>query len=218
MSFTDSVCPLCRGTDVHQYHEDSTRRYLQCPHCFLVFVPPQYHLPVDEEKAVYDLHQNKSDQDGYRRFLSRLATPLLQKLGAEKNRGLDFGCGPGPVLARMLEEHGHTVDLYDPIYFNKTDLLTQTYDFVCATEVVEHFRNPAGGFNKLFSLVDSGWLAIMTKRVRNSEAFRNWHYIRDPTHICFYSKETFVYLASLYNVSIEFQGDDIVFLGKNIGG
>ena len=52
---------------------------------------------------------------GYRRFLSKLADPLMARL-APGARGLDYGCGPGPALAAMLREAGHEVALYDPFF------------------------------------------------------------------------------------------------------
>jgi len=41
----------------------------------------------------------------YRRFLARLAEPLIAHL-PKGARGLDFGCGPGPTLSLMLREAG----------------------------------------------------------------------------------------------------------------
>jgi hypothetical protein len=46
---------------------------------------------------------------GYRRFLSQLADPLLQRLACSTMsttttttyRGLDYGCGPGPALVGL---------------------------------------------------------------------------------------------------------------------
>ncbi|MGB2360319.1 MAG: methyltransferase, partial [Porticoccaceae bacterium] len=58
------------------------------------------------EKAIYDQHQNSPDDLQYRRFLSRLTEPLLERLGP-CSRGLDFGCGPGPTLSVMMAEQGH---------------------------------------------------------------------------------------------------------------
>ena len=80
----------------------------------LVYVPSRYWLTQEDEKAVYDLHQNDPDDRGYRKFLSRLSAPLLQKLPPNQ-WGLDFGCGPGPALPDLLKAGGHRVDLYDPL-------------------------------------------------------------------------------------------------------
>ncbi|MCP4338456.1 MAG: class I SAM-dependent methyltransferase, partial [Desulfobulbaceae bacterium] len=154
---------------------------------------------------------------GYRQFLSRLSTPLLEKLEkpAGKKRGLDFGCGPGPTLSTLFEEQGYQMDLYDPFYYNDPEVFEKKYDFICATEVVEHLADPDREFAALFSMLkQGGWLGIMTKLVIDRHAFTNWHYIRDMTHICFYSKSTFNYLAERFKAELCFVAQDVILLGK----
>ena len=212
--YSDSRCPLCGANDPVLYFEDKNRIYLSCPDCFLVFVPDAYFLTKEAEKHEYDLHSNDPSDPGYRRFLSRLSNPMLERLSPGQI-GLDFGCGPGPALHLLFKEHGHTMDLFDPFYRNDTDLLSDTYDFITVTEVVEHLHQPARGFEKLFSLMRcGGWLGIMTKLVRDKASFSNWHYIRDLTHVCFYSRTTFSYIAGKYNASLEFVGDDVMLMQK----
>lgn len=181
----------------------------------LVFVQKQFWLGSSAEKAIYDLHENNAQDLGYRKFLSRLSIPLLNKLSLNQ-KGLDFGCGPGPALSFMLEEEGQNVDNYDPIYFNNQTLLDNQYDFICATEVVEHLKYPSFEFDRLFSMLKpGGWLGIMTKLVISKEAFSHWHYIQDMTHISFFSQDTFKYLATRFNAGISFIGKDVVLLQKS---
>lgn len=207
-------CSLCGCKKTAAYHEDPLRTYLQCSHCMLVFVPSQYWLSSKQEKAEYDLHQNSAEDQGYRHFLSRLSTPLLKRL-TQKKYGLDFGCGPGPALSVVLEEHGKQVDLYDPFYFNDSTILHKCYDFICATEVVEHLQNPGKTFDQLFSMIyPDGWLALMTKLVKDRTAFSQWHYTRDLTHVCFYSAETFEYISRQYHASIEIINNDVILINK----
>jgi 2-polyprenyl-3-methyl-5-hydroxy-6-metoxy-1,4-benzoquinol methylase len=207
-------CPLCGNGGVKYYVEDITREYLRCIVCELVFVPEQYWLSAKEERATYDLHENDLHDQNYRKFLSRLMTPLLEKLKPDQ-KGLDFGCGPGPALAMMLEEGGHQVDLYDPFYYNDTSVFDKKYDFICTTEVVEHLRDPKRDFSALFKMLKpGGWLAIMTKLVTDKDAFRKWHYIRDLTHICFYGQRTFKFLAHQFAATIEFVADDVILLNR----
>ncbi len=191
------------------------RDYLHCADCALVFVPAQFHLDAAAEKAVYDLHHNDPADAGYRRFLSRLTQPLLQRLPPQ-SRGLDFGCGPGPALAQMLSESGHSVALYDKFYFPDATVLQGEYDFVCATEVLEHLADPRAVLQQLFGILRSGgWLAIMTKRVRDQAAFARWHYINDPTHIIFFSDATFQWIGNHWNARVEVLGADVVLLQKS---
>jgi len=180
----------------------------------MVFVPERYWLTLDEEKATYDLHENNSEDQGYRQFLSRLSVPLLTKLKANRT-GLDFGCGPGPTLSTLFEEQGHAMDLYDPFYYHDLSVFEKTYDFICATEVVEHLRNPAKDWAVLFNLLKpGGWLGIMTKQVIDKQAFRTWHYIRDLTHVCFYNESAFSYVAQHFHVDVQFVAKDVILFNK----
>lgn len=209
-------CPLCKDDVIETYFEDAQRVYLGCDHCGLVFVPESCWLRPEDEKAVYDLHQNDPRDEGYRTFLSRLTTPMLERL-APHQRGLDFGCGPGPALPAVMAAGGHQVERYDPYYFNDPAVLKAQYDFICATEVVEHLRHPDATFTRLFNLLKpGGGLGIMTKLVVDKQAFRQWHYIRDPTHICFYRRRTFSYIARRFHATLELVDQDAILLTKQL--
>ncbi len=205
-----TYCPLCLGIDTLAFHQDKNRDYFRCNTCLLVFVPKHQHLDLHQEKAIYDLHENHADNDGYRQFLSRLATPLLARL-QPRSAGLDYGSGPGPLLAEMLTQASHKLDLYDPFYADDPRYLQNRYDFICCTEVVEHFRRPGLEFQRLFSLLKpEGSLGLMTKLVRDADAFGKWHYIQDQTHISFFSITTFRWLAAVYHAEVEFIGQDVI--------
>ncbi len=207
-------CSLCAAPDVVDYWRDRRRSYRQCTRCRLVFVPPEHHLAPSAERAEYDLHQNNPDDPGYRRFLSRLAEPLLERL-AENARGLDFGCGPGPALAGMLQEAGHEVSLFDVFYAPDPAVFQRQYDFVTATEVVEHLARPGEELARLWSLLrPGGWLGVMTKLVRDRDAFAGWHYKNDPTHISFFSIATWRWWAAPVDAALTFLGDDVMLLQK----
>jgi len=207
-------CPLCGNGDSVSFFVDKFRGYRRCSGCELVFVPRRYWLDTIAEKAAYDLHENSAEDPGYRRFLSRLSTPLLEKLETGQT-GLDFGCGPGPALPALLSEHGLRVDLYDPLYYNEPAVFSKPYDFICATEVVEHLRDPGKEFSSLFRMLKpGGWLGIMTKLVIDQEAFSQWHYIRDLTHICFYSRSTFTTIARRFHAGLDFVAPDVILMNK----
>ncbi len=207
-------CPLCGGNDTTEFLKDRQRTYWQCLCCKLVFVPEHYWLSAEDEKATYDLHENDVKDQGYRQFLSRISKPLIEKIGP-KQKGLDFGCGPGPALADMFAEHGHKMDIYDPFYHNDTSVFQKEYNFICATEVVEHLHNPNKEFTTLFNMLKrGGWLGIMTKLVIDEHAFRNWHYIRDMTHICFYCRSTFEYIAERFDTELNFVANDVILFKK----
>lgn len=209
-----TICPLCNNRDNKFYYRDIRREYWQCNNCALVFVLPEFYLKVDDEKYEYDLHENTENDDGYRNFLSRAAEPLLQRL-KPASTGLDFGCGPAPVLAGMLRQAGHAVFLYDIFYARDESVWTRAFDFITATEVFEHLHFPRSELSRLWHhLRPGGYLEIMTKLVLDAEAFARWHYKNDQTHVCFFSRATFVWLAAHYCVDLEFVGKDIILLRK----
>ena len=211
---TNPGCPLCSRRATAPFHQDRRRSYWRCRICRLVFVPPSNHLSRKAEKAAYDRHQNRPDDPAYRQFLNRLFKPLQARL-APGSQGLDFGSGPGPVLAAMLTEVGHAVNLYDPFYAPTRSVLNAPYDFITATEVVEHLRQPGPELDRLYRLLKpDGILGIMTKRVINREKFARWHYIRDPTHINFFSRATFQWLASRWNARLDFYERDVCLITR----
>ena len=210
----NAPCPLCQCDDTLPYHRDKVRDYRVCERCCLVYVPVHQHISTEDEKAQYDFHENAPENDGYRRFLSRLATPILERLEAPQ-KGLDFGSGPGPTLSKLFEEAGHSVALFDIFYANDPSVFNETYDFITASEVVEHLSDPDRELERLWSCLRSGGLfGIMTKRVMDKAAFETWHYKNDPTHISFFSEETFRWLGGKWNADPEFISDDVVLFRK----
>jgi SAM-dependent methyltransferase len=207
-------CLFCDNLSTTAFAHLGERRYFRCPQCQLVFLDPQQRLDSAGEKAHYDLHENDPDDPNYRAFLRRLSNPLVEKLH-RGSYGLDYGCGPGPALAPMLSERGFVMDIYDPLYFNDESLLENQYDFITCTEVVEHFHSPREEFARFDSLLrPGGWLAIMTSWLTEDIDFSRWHYPRDPTHVCFYSQETFLFWARQHNWHIEMPDDNVVLLQK----
>ncbi|MBE9157741.1 class I SAM-dependent methyltransferase [Nodosilinea sp. LEGE 06152] len=190
------------------------RAYYRCDRCKLIFVPPGHFLSPQAEKAEYDLHQNHSQDLGYRRFLSRLTNPLIDCLQPQ-SQGLDFGSGPGPTLSVMLEDAGHRVALYDLFYADNAAVFDRQYDFITATEVVEHLRQPRLELERLWRcLRPGGVLGLMTKLSRDDAAFAGWHYKSDRTHICFFSRQTFEWLAARWQANLTILGQDVILLRK----
>lgn len=188
--------------------------YWRCGGCALRFLDPGQLPDREVERAHYRHHENDPEDPGYRRFLWRLAEPLLQRLGVGR-RGLDYGCGPGPALAMMLREAGHEMALYDPLFRPDPAPLEKTYDFVTCSEVAEHFHEPACEFERFDRLLrPGGWLAVMTCFQDDDAAFARWHYRRDPTHVVFYRAETFRKLAALRGWSCEIPVKDVVLMRK----
>jgi 2-polyprenyl-3-methyl-5-hydroxy-6-metoxy-1,4-benzoquinol methylase len=115
----------------------------------------------------------------------------------------------------MFAEAGYPTAIYDPIYAPNADVWQTTYDFITASEVAEHLYKPMIELQRLWDVLKpGGWLGIMTKRVINEQAFARWHYKNDPTHVCFFSEPTFVWLASHWHAELEIVGADVVLFRK----
>ncbi len=209
------TCPLCQTEDGEAYFEDSRRRYFQCRTCSLVFVPPVYYLSGEAEKRRYDQHQNSPDDARYRQFLDRLFMPLQTQL-RPGSRGLDFGSGPGPTLSKMFQEAGHSMAIYDPYYARNESVWEQQFDFITASEVVEHLHQPRTELDRLWArLTPSGTLGIMTMLVPAPEGFATWHYKNDMTHVSFFSRNTFGWLGDRWGSKPKFFDNNVVLFGKD---
>lgn len=207
-------CPLCGSNHIESYFSNKDSKYLICSECELVFSPDEFHLNETEEKSRYDLHRNNPKDERYRKFLSKIFNPVLRCL-SPGDVGLDFGSGPGPTLSLMFSEQGYKVDLFDKFYANNESIFNNKYNFITSSEVVEHLGNPGVELNRLFNMLDNGGvLAIMTQMLSSDINFSSWHYKDDPTHICFFSKNTMKYLAKSWQVDVSFYGGDVVLFFK----
>ena len=211
-----AACPLCNTNQKLAFLSDAEREYYRCSCCDLIFVPREYHLSEIDQRARYDSHNNDPGDLRYRNFFKQLLVPLLAILPSN-SYGLDFGSGPGPTLSLMLEEWGHNVDLYDKFYAQNDAVFQNRYDFITATEVVEHLPNPLKDLEALVKILQKGGiLAIMTEIVSPQLDFTNWYYKNDPSHVCFYSEKTFLYLANLLGLEIVTLSERVIILRKSL--
>lgn len=191
-------CPLCT-TDVKKIVEAGSRRLHECRHCRLVFAEPAARLTPHELRKRYLLHENTIENKGYCDFLDqviRLAKPHL----TPGSQGLDFGCGPGPTLSKLIRADGFVMTDYDPIFFDRP--LIPPYDFIFSTECFEHFEEPKKDITHVTSLLrEGGVLALMTELWDNSKDFKKWPYAADLTHVSFYSRETMTYISQTFDLA-----------------
>ena len=197
LSMSNLRCPLCLGEKLTlKFNKDDHKNYWDCGYCFLIFLDPDHYLSPEKEKAHYETHNNDIEDVRYQKFVSPLVNYVQENIppGA---MGLDFGSGSGPVLYAMLSKAGYQMKKFDPYFCNDLSALTYRYDFIVTSEVVEHFYSPGDEFNKLkYLLKKGGALTLMTEIYHDGIEFSGWYYHRDPTHVCFYRKETFEWIAS----------------------
>lgn len=206
------LCPLCGETNNTIFCEDKNRAYYRCSQCHLITADPNSWPSPQVEQEIYSKHNNDPNDLGYRRFLSRVFNPLEKRLPFRAH-GLDFGSGPGPTLSLMFSEAGFSMEIYDLYYANNPEVLTGSYDFITSTEVFEHLYHPKEELERLLNLLKPGGvLGVMTKLAGDLAAFSNWHYKLDPTHVSFYSAQTFEWIARKYSLQLELIGSDVILL------
>ena len=205
-------CPLCAAMDVAAFFANAGRRYFRCAVCDLVFIHPENRPPPREELNRYLAHENSRENTGYVAFLRRLVQPVCARapVGA---RGLDVGCGPVPVLSELLTTSGRPTQHYDPLFHADRELLLHRYDFVTCCEVVEHAHDPATLFAQLVELLrPGGTLGVMTSLHDDSTDFAAWWYVRDVTHVSFFSARSMRWVGAHFGLSVQLLGNVALFL------
>jgi 2-polyprenyl-3-methyl-5-hydroxy-6-metoxy-1,4-benzoquinol methylase len=164
----------------------------------------KFYLKAEDEKKHYDNHDNNLESLGYVKIFENLIEEFVTPNAKDIKTVLDFGCGEGEVLPILLERVGFSCDVFDLFYFPKKVYKDKKYDLIVSTEVIEHLANPLGTIKELLShLNKNGYLLLMTYfHPSNDEKFLNWFYIKDMTHIGFFTLKTFEYLASEFKLEI----------------
>lgn len=214
-------CPLCQSPETHAVFEKNDarlgrREYVQCPACKLIHLLPQYLLSHEDEKKRYDLHTNSPDERGYVEFLNQLVEPLCGFVPPGSS-GMDFGCGPGPTVSVLMKERGYQVADYDPIYFPDNHCLSRTFDFITVTEVIEHFYDPHREMLRLDRMLrPGGHIGLMTYVYTDVPQFSAGWYHNEPTHVCFYHRETFEWIARWLGWKIEYLTGRVMIFRKGL--
>jgi len=126
---------------------------------------------------------------------------------------LDYGCGPTRGIESIWGGPQLQVTSYDPIFFplsgdGETRCWAEnSYDVIVCCEAAEHFYNPASEFERVARLIDrnNGLIVVRTGwRSGSAEAFAQWGYPHDPTHVCFYSLQTMEWIRSHWQVPMAF--------------
>lgn len=195
MTVNTEECILCGDSaDLFFYDTHRNRQYFHCKSCDLRFVGPSSRLDYNGERNRYLKHNNDIHDPNYQSFVSPLYNIIKENINPTA-KGLDFGCGEGPVLSHLLSCDGYDVTLYDPIFRADANALLKKYDFIFCVEVAEHFYNPREEFLRLKKLsASNGQLFFMTTLFSQEIQFSTWNYRSDPTHVSFYSNNTFEWI------------------------
>lgn len=208
-------CPLCDNSKSFYTLQGQQKRVFQeCENCRLIFTESKFFPSLAEERSRYLSHNNGIQYPGYVNFLKQIIEPSLPFLSANM-RGLDYGCGPMPTLSILLKNEGLLCLDYDPLFFPV--MPDGLFDFIFATECFEHFHKPGKEIEKISGILKpGGYLMIMTTQWESRDNFSSWYYTNDLTHVSFYHKNTFDYIADEYGFSQKLLKDSkIVILKKN---
>lgn len=187
-------CPLC--LEPAKSFCRMTKEYFQCKRCGSLFLSPQHYLSLEDEKIRYLKHNNDLNDVRYQAFVQPIVD-VAAKYFNKDALGLDFGCGTGPVISKLLTERGYNIRQYDPLFANQPDCLEEKYDYIICCEVIEHFHNPEKEFKLLRSMLKPGGKLICRTEMYSPELdFNNWHYKNDPTHVFFYQEITFAWISA----------------------
>lgn len=218
MASNDDECPLCAMGGAARVLEAKAlgrlRPFLHCPVCDLLYVPARFHLGADEEKKQYGKHRNDLKDRGYAEHLGAMAREL--NACATAGRLLDYGSGPVAAFADLMERAGWRADIYDPYFSPATSGLRSSYDFITCIEVAEHFRVPRRSWDDLFGRLAPGGRAFVMTQLRDfAPGLEEWYYLRDITHVAFYSRDCLRWIAGRWGLQVEFPSRQIACFKKN---
>ena len=169
--------------------------------CKGIFVHENNRINKESEKLVYLQHKNDVNDKGYQKFVSPVTDAILRDF-TPNSKGLDFGAGTGPVLSKVLQDNNYSIKQYDPFFHNYPQLLQKKYDYIGSCEVIEHFYNPYKEFKLLKSISNPhAKLYLMTEIYNDGIDFASWYYKNDPTHVFFYSEDTFKWIKNRFDFS-----------------
>ncbi|MDN6279539.1 MAG: class I SAM-dependent methyltransferase [Psychroflexus sp.] len=159
---------------------------------------PKDYMDSAKEQMRYETHNNDIHDKRYQKFVSPI-TKTVEKNFSTQAKGIDFGCGTGPVATHVLQQKGFkNIALYDPYFHNHPEVFKEKYDFIMCCEVMEHFYQPQVEFKKLRQLLKPGGQLLCKTRLflahENQTDFEKWHYKDDKTHVFFYGEKSLAYI------------------------
>ncbi|MFN6946593.1 MAG: class I SAM-dependent methyltransferase [Cytophagaceae bacterium] len=205
-------CTLCETPLVNPADEF----YFICDTCGAFVKDQNHYVTKHQEKSRYEEHNNDVNDERYQNFTSPITKAVLEKF-TSKHLGLDYGCGTGPVISKMLKDNGYQVNLYDPYFYPDKNYLNHQYDYIFSCEVFEHFYHPKEEIQKLLNILKpNGSLMIMTHIYDYIIDFKKWYYRKDPTHVFIYTDKTVQFIAKKFKLTIESQNDRMVVFKKDL--
>lgn len=197
-------CKICGGLLENLSSPINDKEFHYCSICDS-FSKHESQYPTEEvQREVYAYHENSLDQLDYVDYLVNFVEKAILPF-KNGNRLLEFGSGPTPVLSAILEDRYHfEVSIHDKFFAPSKEYKFTKFNVISSTEVIEHISDPMIVFEDWVELLESGGIiSIMTLfHPKEKEKFLEWWYVRDRTHLLFYSEKTFEWIATHFNLKI----------------
>lgn len=190
------ICKICKNETNNFKDKYNEVTYSHCRVCGFISKDERHLVDSKRENEEYNRHNNNIEDHGYTKRFYELINDYIRPNTKEIDV-LEFGSGPSPVFYEILLLEGYKAEHYDPYYYKNDSVFKKKYSIITSVEVVEHFYDPLFEFSRLKTLLkEGGYLVIMTNfRTMSIEAFNDWWYKRDITHVSFYNEDTMKYLS-----------------------
>ncbi len=198
-------CKICQSPTREIVYQKFALLFHCCDECGFIWKDDQQKISSEAEFEIYQTHNNSIDAPHFVRYFNNFIYAAVLPYRSEGRQGLDFGSGPSPVLAMLLErDYGYRMDIYDLFYAPAKVFQGNQYDLVTCTEVVEHLADPVMYFKLLRSLLrPDGILGVMTLfHQRDDAKFLDWFYIRDLSHVSFYTPQALRLMAEKVGLQV----------------
>ncbi len=197
-------CRICSNPVKIIKDNKLNKEFYSCDACRFISLKEEFIVSEAEEKKRYLAHNNSLDDPKYVDYLKGFVKEAVDPFMANIKNALDYGCGPAPVLAHILEEKGIKTKIYDKFFFPGQTYKQNSYDLITLTEVIEHLIDPVRILKELAGLLNhDGYICAMTMfHPENEQLFLKWWYKYDITHISFFSLKTMQYIAGLLDLEI----------------
>lgn len=204
------LCRICQSETKECVHPDNGHVFHDCLNCRFVSKDPGDYLSPEKEFDQYEQHENSIHDPSFVAFFERFLQAAVFPYVSDGKKAFDFGSGPSPVLAQLLErDYEYDVTIYDLFYAPEKTYKDKTFDVITTTEVMEHVPDPIEVFKELKAVMkEDSILAVMTLfRPDDSEAFFEWPYLCDFTHISFFTPKAMQIAADKIGLEVIYCDD-----------
>lgn len=200
------ACILC-NSPTELFYEIKNKKYYKCQNCSSLMLDPLNYVNSDQERGRYEIHNNDINDTRYQKFVYPIVEAVKSNYNT-KHLGLDYGAGPGPVIASLLQKEGYHLNLYDPYFHIYPENLAKKYDYIICSEVIEHFHKPYEEFKGLANMLnENGRIFCLTSLYDEDIDFGGWNYKNDETHVFFYHKDALEWIRNKLDFSdLEIEG------------